>query len=158
MDKLIKEISSPYWWIGVFVVGIAINITSSYINKIMESSFSGFSIYWRRKQVERAAKTAKNIEILKNNSELRIIFALRESRFRLQAISLILIGSVLATLGFFAKLSMFKESMDFYSFIFLICAIIGLIAILVGLAAHRGAMKVQYLVDSSTERIDELDK
>jgi hypothetical protein len=156
MDKLIKEISSPYWWIGVVIVGIAINITSVYVSKIMESSFSGFSIYWKNKQKERADKTEKMIEILKNNSELRIIFALREFRFRLHAISFILFGSVFLSLGFITKLSMPMEPV--MGFLGLLGAILGLLAILIAMAAHRGAMKIHKLLESSIEEIYELNK
>jgi hypothetical protein len=45
MDRFMDEISSAYWWIGIVVVGILINIDSSYIRKIMESGLSGISIY-----------------------------------------------------------------------------------------------------------------
>lgn len=146
MDRFIHEISSLYWWIGVVIVGIVINIASSYIKKIMESSLSGVSSYWERKQTKRAAKIAKKIEILKGNSELRVIYALRESRYRIRALSFFISAILLMAMG-----SLGKGYVSVAFFVF------GSIGMLVSLDDHREAMKIANLVERSTDGLRELD-
>jgi hypothetical protein len=151
MDKFIKEISSPYWWIGVVIIGIAINIASSYLKNIIEFILSRISNNWKLKQKERTIKTARIIDILKNKSELKVIYALRELRYRIRSISFLILWFSFLASGFFAMEYLSVSYIDYIAFI------IGLITILLGLTDHREAMKVQELIESSIEGLNELD-
>ena len=148
MDKFIDEISSTYWWIGVVVVGIVINIASSYIRKIMESRLSNISIYWKGKKKERVEKIAKKVDILRNNSELRGIYALRESRYRIRSIGFTIFGILSGTVGVWASEYKYTSNGSLA---------LAAILFLIGLSDHRDAMKVKNLVESATDGIDELD-
>ena len=149
MNKLINDISSAYWWVGVVVVGILINIASSYIRKIMESKLSIISVYWRGKQNEKAEKIAQQIEILRSNNELKIIYALRESRYRIRSVSYL----VFAAQFFVAAIWLSNH----FNIVSIICMTFAGVSVLLGLEDHRAAMKVKHLVENATNGLEKLE-
>lgn len=147
MDKFIEEISSVYWWIGVVFVGIVINIASSYIKRGMESNLAAVSEFWKRKKKKRAELKAKKLEILKNNPDLRLIYALTESRYRIRSI-----GYIIFAITFMGFSYIFDSSTAV-----IILNLFGAISMLIGLDDHRDAIAVKNLVKESIEGLDELD-
>ena len=149
MDKFFEEISSGYWWLAVVLVGIAINIISSYLKKFMESSFSGFSSYWKNKKDERLASENKKIELLSSDYELKVVYALSESRYRIRSIGFFLFGITFMAFSFVVK--------DQSQVMLGVTSISALFSFLVGLSDHRDAIKVKNRVNQSTKSMDEID-
>lgn len=147
MENFLRDASSINWWVGVVLVGIVINIVSSYIKKALEDKLSNLSNFWKDKKEQRAQLEKNKVELLRGDSELRVLFALRESRYRIRSMIFIMFGYVsLAIAGY-----------QNYGFAIGIMAF-GAIMILVGLSDHRSAMEVKRLVESSIEGFDILDK
>jgi hypothetical protein len=93
-------------------------------------------------------KTTKKVEILKNNSELRVIYALRESRYRIRSMGFAIFGILFGTVGVLAIEHKYISS-GIIAF--------AIILLLISLDDHREAMKVKSLVEKATDGIDELD-
>jgi len=146
MEEFLKEATSLHWWIGVVIVGVLINIASAYIRRCLEYSLSTVSGYWRKKSEERVSRNSSKIELLKSNPELRIVFALRESRHRIRSFMFFIIGIALFILA--------KGAPEYVA---LFCEISGSITVLIGLHDHHCVMTVNYLVESSVEGLDKLD-
>ncbi|ELP2650140.1 hypothetical protein R1U54_000196 [Vibrio fluvialis] len=146
MDEFLKDASSMNWWIGVVFVGVVINIVSGYIKKGLENNLSKISGYWKGKKDQRAEIERCKISLLRNNSELRILYALRESRYRIRSFFFIVSGY--GSLAF-ADIFGHKFAIGIMAF--------GAITILVGLSDHRSAMEVKRLVESSIDGFDKLD-
>ena len=72
MDDFIKNFQSPAWWIGVVVVGIALNLLSAYLKTPLDRGLTLLSgRYARRSKKVRDDQDAL-IELLKVHPDMRI--------------------------------------------------------------------------------------
>ena len=72
MSDFIKNFLSPAWWIGVVVVGIALNLISSYLKNPLDRVLTLFSgKYARRSKKIRADRDAR-IEQFKQHPDIRL--------------------------------------------------------------------------------------
>lgn len=55
MTDFIANLSSLYWWISVVVVGILVNVCSTYLQKVLDSRMSRTSDWWRQRSLQRQA-------------------------------------------------------------------------------------------------------
>ncbi len=55
MEEFYTNLSQPSWWLGVVVVGLLLNLTTPYINKVIDKRFDRFMQH-RRVQNERESK------------------------------------------------------------------------------------------------------
>lgn len=86
MDELTKNLSSPYWWIGVVVVGILINLASAYLKPALDRWLSRMSVWWRNQSAKRKARYEKEIEALMGSAELQRNYEHAELKCSLQAL------------------------------------------------------------------------
>lgn len=127
-------------------MGLVINIASGYIKKGLENKLSKLSIYWKGKKERRIQLEKDKILLLKHNNELRILFALRESRYRIRSMFFIMFG--------YGSLVLAE---DLGQTLAIGIMATGAITILIGLSDHRSAMEVKRLVECSIDGFDELD-
>ena len=69
MDKFFQDITSLYWWIGIFLVGIMINIIANYLPKIIFKVFGNFSKLVRDKNENYKQDRESRIQRLVDNPE-----------------------------------------------------------------------------------------
>ncbi|EOC7930534.1 hypothetical protein ACKVFH_001781 [Vibrio cholerae] len=149
MDQFLADASSTHWWLTVVVVGIVINILSSYIKSIFETLLASISSHWRYKQEKRTAEEQKIIELLSEDKELKLVYALNENRFRTRSVGFFVLGLMFIVMLF---------NLDSGSVLsFSICAIMALVSIILGLNDHRYAGKVQTRVEQSTGGLDKIN-
>ncbi len=55
MQSIYKIFSDPAWWFGVFIVGIIINLLSSYIKSPLDKFLSSISSKWEERVLKREA-------------------------------------------------------------------------------------------------------
>lgn len=104
MESFINQISTPSWWISVVVVGIVINLVSSYLKPTVDGGFSNISSWWRKRSEAEKDKKQKHIEKLRGNIEEQFFAATDDLRERIRAIHLLLIGVFVMLLPAFIDL------------------------------------------------------
>ena len=73
MQKFLTDLSSIYWWIGVVLVGIVINIISSYLKNKLDAYFGSISKKWaRRNKAKRDIFDCKVARIKQNPQQLNL--------------------------------------------------------------------------------------
>ncbi|NAW59666.1 MULTISPECIES: hypothetical protein [unclassified Vibrio] len=150
MEQFLTDASTTHWWLGVVVVGITINIASTYIRAFFEHRLSRLSSYWRNRQESHVKEEQEKIELLKNNPELKLVYALNESRFRTRSV------------GFFVMSTMFtilSISFESDSFVWLsITFVLSLVCIIISLIDHREAVKIKIRIEKSTTDLEKIKK
>ncbi len=86
MKQVLKDISSLYWWIGVVLVGIAINVASHYLQEALDTQLSSVSSWWRERSEAQRAQRLKELEKLCDNPHEQILLAFSEMQTRFQSI------------------------------------------------------------------------
>lgn len=145
MEEFIKSLSSPSWWIGVVIVGIVINIASAYLKNPIDKVLIHTSSSWRIRRTESLEKRKALIELLKTDSELLILYAMSENRFRIRCIGFILIGF----LAFYMSTSIIWQFSNIAAIVGLICC---LIMTLAGLSDQASAMRVYSVIEEVNEK------
>lgn len=96
MEEMFTELAKPYWWISVVVVGIVINIVSSYFKNYVDNCFSRAFSWWRNRSVEKKAEWLRTVDWIKQSEKHLLIQSFQESRERLRAIHFLLLGCLIA--------------------------------------------------------------
>jgi hypothetical protein len=90
MEDIFKSIASPNWWVGVVLVGLALNLASAYLKAPLDRLMSRLSETWRRR-VERSRLLADaQMAELRSSEDSRRDMWQNEIRARLQAIAFLL--------------------------------------------------------------------
>lgn len=85
-------LTSPVWWVSVVVVGILINLLSSYLKTTLDSRISLISSWWRKRSDEQKAEREEFIEKLRRSEHKQVLASIDDIRARLRAIYLLLLG------------------------------------------------------------------
>ena len=85
MQKLIEDISSVYWWLGVVLVGIIINIFSSYLKNKLDLYMGNISKKWARISEDKKARFNMEVDIIRKNPEQLNLTLFDEIRTRIKA-------------------------------------------------------------------------
>ena len=92
MEELLRNVSSPSWWVGVVIVGILINLISAYLKPRIDGIASKLSTR-RRNQVAADQEFRKAaVERLKADPHEQLMAAAVELRHRLRALWSMLLG------------------------------------------------------------------
>ncbi len=95
MKDFITNISSLYWWISVVVVGILINLFSSYLKDRLDRYLSGVSSRWRQQSEKQKAKTQRILDKLRNEPSEQVFLLLSELRTRIKCLFMLVWGVLL---------------------------------------------------------------
>jgi quinol-cytochrome oxidoreductase complex cytochrome b subunit len=105
IERFALDLTSPYWWMTVVIVGLVINIASSYFKPFLDRQFSRFS----ERRRERTRVEYKQVEIeaglLNKNSSLLIHKGFEEVRWFVLATFLLVCALGLAGLASFLPLA-----------------------------------------------------
>lgn len=87
MENITNNMSSPYWWISVVLVGVLINLVSSYLRSFFDFcavQVSDQYLTWLNKEKE---KEEVLLSLLASSPEKRIDLLNDERRYRLKALA-----------------------------------------------------------------------
>ena len=100
MDKILSDISSTSWWVGVIIVGVMVNLISSFLSRKMDSLHTIVS-RWRVNRSESLKKEHQmKVNELAGNSSRQILVAIEESNLRMKAIYKLLLAVVVTGFAF----------------------------------------------------------
>lgn len=150
MDRLLEEFSSIYFWVGVVLVGILINIASTYIRKYIEYWLAGISSSLRQKREDRIAEDDRIIQALIESQDLRIIYQFREIKYRIR--SLFFFVACLAFMAF----AFYFNSFDEFILLTIVISIIALLAALFGMQDQQAAIRLSEFLHASVKDIDNI--
>jgi hypothetical protein len=92
VDEFVRNLQSANWWIGVFVVGIALNLLSAYLKAPLDKFFGSF---WKRWAERNEAARAKQIELIERIKDDRdALFATTFLATTMQWVSLLLLVAI----------------------------------------------------------------
>ncbi|WP_396194084.1 hypothetical protein [Flavobacterium sp.] len=131
MDDFFKEMTTLKWWISVALVGVILNIFSSYLKKIIDNFFGKISNRVKQRNLKRDHERNELIKYLKSNPNERYVLGLEELRCRIRSVTFILLSFMMT---FFSEL--FPQKIAKIS-----CLILGLIILFIGMADHNEASK-----------------
>jgi len=109
MDELIKQLSSPGWWLSVVVAGIGINLASAYLKPLVDRVLGRTSGWWAARLD--AASTARNqwIEALRADEHEQVMAGLSELTWRIRSVWFVAFSSIFFVLG-----GVVQNYVDFY--------------------------------------------
>jgi hypothetical protein len=103
MNNTWFDISSLGWWIGVVLVGLAINLASAYLRSPFDSLLSAISKRWStRTEVQRKMR-AERIAILRASKEEQAFALLEALHIRVRSLLMILIGWIVLAMSTMLK-------------------------------------------------------
>lgn len=114
MEKFINDLTSAQWWAGVVLVGILINLISSYLKPAMDALFSRVSGVWKQKTDKRNSKQKELENTLKSNSLKQVIFLQNEQRFRWYAATFMLLGILFLGIAEFIEMPRYMKSISYF--------------------------------------------
>jgi hypothetical protein len=87
VTEFVTNLSSLYWWVSVVVVGILVNVCSTYLQKLLDSRMSRISDRWKKRSLERKVLYDWKVAELKRNVNYR--FAILANMIVYSLISLV---------------------------------------------------------------------
>jgi hypothetical protein len=154
MEKIIQDISNSYWWLSVVIVGILINIISSFIFKYYEQIGSRLSDK-KRKKYEAEIKL-RNDTIQKINTDksfetkyLFEIINLKVNAIRYLIIGLIYFSAPIDLLEYFASTFNWRQGFDIVWAIYFIISVFGVITIFLAYRILKSALKQESIYSES---------
>ena len=98
MKDFFANLGSLYWWLSVVIVGVLINLTSSYIKSKLDSSLSRRSTKARLRSEARKTKRKKLLEKLRANSHEQTMMSISVLEDMVRAVAVILVSASLVLL------------------------------------------------------------
>ena len=92
MNGFFNDITSLYWWISVVLVGIIINLLSSYLKPFIDKTLSNYSVARRNKVKRNEHDRITKIEKLKSSETEKMFLYMQISRNYLRCIVFLLFG------------------------------------------------------------------
>lgn len=161
MTDFVQQITSLSWWLGVVIVGIAINLFSAFIKPRLDAFAGILSERIREKNNEKKVAWKKDVHRLSVDNIYRETFSSKvsieylESIFLvLMGVSLFLIGSAIGTTVPTIEFQFLSEKFWVLSRLFVF--LVGSISMLIGMINHTTASRmVRKLSEASREAADD---
>lgn len=97
MDKFLSDLSSPYFWLAVVLVGIAINLVSTLLLRTGGAFAASLPKWLRSRSAARRAKFERDVLKFVERSDLRVFLVSQEVRYRLMALFDVVVAYVIYT-------------------------------------------------------------
>jgi hypothetical protein len=156
MEELTKQFTSFSWWIGVFIVGIIINIISVPLWRWTESKISKYSNSRLQKNKVKAAKRAELLDALKLDPNKQILFAMQEYRLRIRGVlsfAEVMLIFIITGIAGLKDPAFLKEGIGLFLFSFF--GTIALVAMMVFLDDQRKAIQIANIIHELNKDISE---
>lgn len=145
MSDFMQSLTSASWWIGVVVVGIAINLVSAYTKPRLDRMMSRTSKWWASlSQTRRDARESRVVALVGNPSE-QILATLAEMRMRVRSVFFLILSLGIITIAFLVGPGNSRFAVGMF---------IGTVCIVTSLATHAAAMAQGGEVFEARERDD----
>ncbi|GHG79785.1 hypothetical protein [Comamonas sp. JC664] len=95
VDTFLKDLSSLHWWLGVVVVGVAINLASPPIGALLSKSSLGVLAYWRQRSAAQSAAEQSRIAELRASEYNRVMAAVTVVQYHVRAASALVVAVLL---------------------------------------------------------------
>lgn len=149
MKDFLADLNSLYWWLSVVIVGILINLFSSYVRDKLNSRLSRASLWWQKRSLTKINIRNKEIERLRKNTDEQLFLVYSEIRDRIESLGFLIFGILFLFIG-----TSLPDSINYVYNIFRIVlmacgAISFIIGSVVSLVAHN---KMLLLSDSRNDK------
>lgn len=103
MRFFLNDVDSSYWWLSVVLVGLIINVASSYLKKFLDTAISKISETWKIRVEKKLKNKQKLISKLKqcDRSFHHYCMITTENHFR--SMQNLILSTVVVTFGFIAS-------------------------------------------------------
>lgn len=101
MQNLLDNFTSIQWWVGVVIVGIAINLFSIFLKNKFDKYLSEISNFWRQISEARKKQFELDVNKLKDDPQELIMISFFELKSLNNAIHSLLMSIILFMFGFF---------------------------------------------------------
>ncbi|WP_421794151.1 hypothetical protein [Hydrocarboniphaga effusa] len=116
MSRLLEEMTTVNWWLSVVVVGVAINLVSGPIGRLLSRLFSALSSKWRNRTDRKRSEEARLLqELIENPAKIE---GERDRAMRRLVAGVLVLMVALALLSFEIS-DAFNYMMDRKSWVFL---------------------------------------
>ena len=160
MGESLDSIGSIYWWISVVVVGILVNIASSFIWRFAETRVTRGRIRLRRRSEKEKAERQERVDRLREGGRaIRTMEGIKAAYSAAHANSLLLRSILFAVfaLGSFgaSRLSSFSPTLSLmYSAVSVLCSLITAFGGLLGIhEVDKAGTRMRELLEA--DRLDE---
>jgi hypothetical protein len=85
MDEVLKNLSSVSWWVGVVLVGLAINLIAAYLKPRLDGTLSSVSKRWATKSAVRRGEREARIRALIASEHEQLLNRTEELRLRVRS-------------------------------------------------------------------------
>lgn len=143
MDKILSNLTSPAWWIGVVLVGTLVSLIAAYLKPVIDKVLSRLSTYWKERVEQKNKKREEEIMFLRDNPEQRIATHFQEMSCRIRATQYFILSVMVLVFSFTA----FEGNEE--SVVRIIVNAAFLIIMIMGLREHYGAMKLNSKLSDS---------
>lgn len=72
MDRFLQDMTTTYWWLSVFVIGIAINLFAAYLKTPLDNFYSRVSLSKRLASEKRNAELENRAQAIATDTSLLI--------------------------------------------------------------------------------------
>ena len=86
MDKFIQDVSSVYWWMAVFFVGILINLVSAYLKPSTDTALGKVFSWWRNRTLSQRRSHEALLALLKGDKDQQTLALVDANRHKLNAL------------------------------------------------------------------------
>lgn len=158
MEKFITDVSSIYWWISVFSVGIVLNLIGYYIAKKFDSSLSNMSIKWANKSKLKKCCFEREVALIKQSPKELNLALFADIRYRNQAtycllltICMLIIGSYMDVIIGSYRDVIIGSYMYTITCIKLFCLISAAVTLLLSMKIFRKAIEIREQIYTATK-------
>ncbi len=143
MESVRDLLTSPAFWIGAVIVGMLVNIVAAYLKTRLDSTFSLISHRWAERSDKSRLERAARIRFLSSSPNEQMNARFREMRNRIYAIEFFLFSVIFVASAILCEAVFEGEGYETVRTVLVLASmLVGLTASLLGLAAHREAMRV----------------
>ncbi len=104
MDRVFEEISNPVFWFSVVIVGLLVNVASSYLLKLLDAQVSKVSKTRSEKQAKRQQVELMLVEELRTDHQKQINMQFRIIEDHFRAVWFMLLAVALSTGSVFIEI------------------------------------------------------
>ena len=102
MTSLLDSVTSLSWWIGVVLVGLAINIAAAYLKPRLDGVMGSVSTRWAKANSKRQLERNERLNLLASSEHEQVLSGLEELRLRIRSFGYCFQAIVLAAIAEYA--------------------------------------------------------
>ena len=97
MTNFLRDIGSPYWWLSVFVVGLAVNLLSAYLKPRLDRLLAKGSTSWATRNEKKKAAFLARVERCRSSEHQQVMLSHSVTRQYLATLTILVMAGILVT-------------------------------------------------------------